>query len=125
MDIVIVESAFLSTDDLEACSEYATRCVRNSLLRGEAPFHVSLLYLSCLEENDAAGIEAANIAARTVVGMADRVAVYVDRGFTPQMRSIIAHANRLFIPVSYRSSKRPDADLPIAHIAYANGSRQM
>lgn len=125
MDIVIIESAFGSTDDLDACAEYATQCVRNSLLRGEAPFHVTLLYLSCIEVNDPAGQEAASLAARAVTGMADRVAAYVDRGITPTMRAIIAHANRLSIPVAYRSTKKPEEDLPIAHVAFVNGSRQL
>lgn len=116
MDIVLIESGFVIGDLTEA-SSYAKACVRNALLRGEAPFHVSALYLDCVDVHDDAGLAAAAIAAKKVTEMADRVAIYIDNGITDMVRSIVDHANSLHIPVSYRSLRRPDADLPVAHIS--------
>lgn len=83
---------------------YARRCVRDALLRGEAPIASHLLYTQpgILRDHDPAerqwGIDA-GLAWRAV---ADASVVYVDRGISRGMRYGIAAAQRAGLPVEYR-----------------------
>jgi hypothetical protein len=103
MRLVIVESPFAG--DVEANIEYARRCVRDSLCRGEAPIASHLLYTQpgILDDNipveRKAGI-AAGLAWRTV---AQASVVYTDRGISSGMKYGIAAATAAGLPVEYRT----------------------
>ena len=102
MRLVILESPYAG--DVAANVEYARRCVRDSLSRGEAPIASHLLYTQpgILDDNDpverAQGIEA-GLAGRTV---AEASVVYTDRGISPGMRYGIDAALRAGRPVEFR-----------------------
>lgn len=100
---VILESPYAG--DVVANVEYARRCVRDSLMRGEAPIASHLLYTQpgILDDNIAAerklGINA-GLAWRDV---AEASVVYTDRGISDGMRYGIAAARGAGLSVEYRS----------------------
>ena len=102
MRLVILGSPYAG--DVAANVEYARRCVRDSLSRGEAPIASHLLYTQSgiLDDNDpverAQGIEA-GLAWRTV---AEASVVYTDRGISPGMRYGIDAALRAGRPIEFR-----------------------
>jgi hypothetical protein len=103
---VILESPFAAPtpEGVAANVDYARQCVRDSLLRGEAPFASHLLYTQpgILDDNHPTdrqhGIDA-GLAWRYV---ADASVVYTDRGITIGMRHGIDAALRAGVPVEYR-----------------------
>lgn len=103
MRLVIIESPYAG--DVERNAEYARRCVRDSLARGEAPIASHLLYTQpgILDDNDPAerqwGIDA-GLAWRRV---AEASVVYTDLGISSGMRYGISAAVAAGIPVEYRS----------------------
>lgn len=103
MKLVIIESPYAG--DIEANVEYARRCVRDSLSRGEAPIASHLLYTQpgILNDDDPDerqwGIDA-GLAWRAV---AEASVVYTDRGITKGMHYGIAAAEQAGIPIEYRS----------------------
>lgn len=103
MRLVIVESPFAG--DVGANIEYARACVRDSLMRGEAPIASHLLYTQPGVLNDAVpeerqhGIDA-GLAWRAV---AQASVVYTDRGISNGMEYGIRAAQAAGIPVEYRS----------------------
>lgn len=103
MRLVIVESPFAG--DVEANIDYARRCVRDSLARGEAPIASHLLYTQpgILDDDIPAerawGIDA-GLAWRTV---AQASVVYTDRGITKGMQYGMAAATDAGIPVELRT----------------------
>lgn len=107
MRLVIVESPYAATtpEDVEANVEYARRCVRDSLSRGEAPIASHLLYTQpgILDDNVPSerqwGIDA-GLAWRAV---AEASVVYTDRGISRGMRYGIEAAESAGIPVEYRT----------------------
>jgi len=103
-----------SVEQMEHNKDYARTALRNSLLRGESPFASHLLYTQvlndCIPEERAAGINAA----AGLFPMADRVAVYFDRGISEGMRSEIDLAVKSGVRVVYRTMKKPTEDLRIA-----------
>lgn len=102
MRLVILESPFAG--DVEANIEYARACVRDSLLRGEAPIASHLLYTQPGVLNDdvpeerAQGIDA-GLAWRAVTNAS---VVYADRGISKGMEYGIAAAEAAGIPVEVR-----------------------
>lgn len=102
MRLVIIESPYAG--DVDRNVEYARRCVRDSLSRGESPIASHLLYTQPGILNDdialdrAWGIDA-GLAWRVV---ADASVVYTDLGITNGMRYGIDAANRSGITVEYR-----------------------
>lgn len=102
MRLVIIESPYAG--DVDANVEYARRCVRDSLSRGEAPIASHLLYTQpgILDDDIPAerqwGIDA-GLAWRRV---AEATAVYTDRGVSRGMEYGIAAAKEAGIPVEYR-----------------------
>ncbi len=123
MDFVVIESPHRgegeSFGDLEANKGYARDCLRNSLLRGEAPFASHLLYTEVLDDDKPAEREAGLIAARAVIPRADRLCVYIDRRISEGMREAIATAKAAGVRIVYRSLKRPNEDLRVGVDAYA------
>ena len=105
MRLVIIESPYAG--DVEANIEYARRCVRDSLNRGEAPIASHLLYTQpgILNDDDPAerqwGIDA-GLAWREV---AQATVVYTDRGVTRGMSYGIRAAEDAGISVEYRQIK--------------------
>lgn len=103
MRLVIIESPYAG--DVEANVEYARKCVRDSLARGEAPIASHLLYTQpgILDDNIASerqwGIDA-GLAWRRV---AEASVVYTDRGISKGMNYGIDEAIRAGVPVEYRS----------------------
>ena len=100
---VILESPYAG--DIEANVDYARRCVRDALLRGEAPIASHLL---CTQpgvlrdehpEERMHGINA-GLAWRAV---ADATVVYVDRGISKGMQYGIDAATAAGLPIEYRS----------------------
>lgn len=102
MRLVIIESPYAG--DVAANIEYARRCVRDSLSRGEAPICSHLLYTQPGILDDAIpaerqwGIDAGlawHAAKVTTV-------VYVDRGLSCGMQYGIVQAQNAGNPVEYR-----------------------
>lgn len=111
MRLVIIESPFAG--DVKRNVEYARRCVRDSLERGEAPIASHLLYTQpgILDDDDPvqrewginAGLEWRRVAEGTVV--------YMDYGITKGMQFgidiVYAHGN----PIEHRKiGKNPVVD---------------
>ncbi len=107
MRLVIIESPFAgeTKEIINDNIEYARACVRDSLLRGEAPIASHLLYtqegilLDEVPEERQHGIDA-GLAWRRV---AQASVVYTDRGISNGMEYGIAAAKEANIPVEYRS----------------------
>lgn len=102
MKLVILESPFAG--DVESNIEYARRCVRDSLMRGESPIASHLLYTQegVLDDNIPServrGINA-GLAWRKV---ADASVVYIDRGISNGMQYGIDAAIESGLRVVYR-----------------------
>lgn len=102
---VILESPFAG--DIEANLTYARACMRDSLLRGEAPQVSHCLYTQpgVLDDTDprerAHGINAGHAWMRE----ADALVVYTDRGISEGMKAGIRAAEFIRVPVEYRSLK--------------------
>ena len=100
---VILESPFAG--DVVANQQYARACVRDALLRGEAPLASHLLYTQpgILNDDDrnerAHGINAGH----AWMHHADAVVVYTDRGISSGMQAGIRSAEFHGVPVEYRS----------------------
>lgn len=103
MKIVLLESPLAG--DMEANKRYAREAMRDSLMRGEAPFASHLLYTQCLDdtipEERIIGIEAGLYLGRC----ADITAVYIDLGISDGMKLGIDRAVREGRPIIYRSIK--------------------
>ncbi len=99
---VILESPFAG--DVERNIEYARACVRDSVLRGEAPIASHLLFtqpgiLDDGEPNERALGIAAGLA---WLSAADAMVVYTDFGVSVGMRAAIEAAERNRCPIEYR-----------------------
>lgn len=115
MTLVIVESPYKGSGwwPLSAVRRwlnvrYARRCVRDSLMRGEAPIASHLLYTQpgilrdWIDAERAHGIQAG-------LAWSDKaalVAVYTDRGITSGMEKGIAHHRKLGKMIEVRSLSR-------------------
>lgn len=103
---VIIESPYAGDTDeaVERNVAYLRRCLRDSLLRGEAPFASHAIYTQpgVLDDRNrderARGIRA-GFAWRCC---AEKTVVYTDRGITDGMRAGIEHAHATGCPVEYR-----------------------
>lgn len=99
---VIVESPYAG--DVELNTRYVRACLRDCLLRGEAPFASHAIYTQLgvlrdeLPEERKHGI-AAGFAWR---GAADATVVYMDLGVSDGMRHGVAHADKIGHPIEYR-----------------------
>lgn len=110
MRLVILESPFAG--DIEANIEYGRACVRDSLLRGEAPIASHLLYTQPGILDDAVPAERqhginAGLAWKAVAGAS---VVYTDRGISKGMQYGIAAAQAVGIPIEFRSIGQIAAD---------------
>jgi hypothetical protein len=100
---VILESPY--NGDTDGNVAYARACVRDSLLRGEAPIASHLLYAQPGVLRDSVADEREHgIAAGLAWGpVAEATVVYLDRGISPGMKRGIAEAESAGRPVEYRS----------------------
>ena len=107
MKLVILESPFAASTQEEhvANIDYARKCVRDSLLRGEAPIASHLLYTQPgildddISEERKMGIEAG----LAWLKVAEKSVVYTDRGVSKGMEYGIACCKAEGITVEYRS----------------------
>lgn len=110
MRLVILESPYAG--DVEANVTYARACLRDSLLRGEAPIASHLLYTQpgVLDDDTPDerkhGIDA-GLAWRAV---AQGTVVYTDHGISEGMSYGIKAAARAGIPIEYRTIEQEAAD---------------
>lgn len=99
---VILESPYAG--DVEANLEYGRRCVRDSVLRGEAPIASHLLFTQpgvlddAVHEQRELGI-AAGLA---WLNYADAMVLYIDMGMSPGMRSAMKAAQLIGVPTELR-----------------------
>lgn len=102
MRLVIIESPYAG--NVEANVAYARRCVRDSLLRGEAPIASHLLYTQPGILNDEIPTERRHgiDAGLAWLAVAQASVVYIDRGISRGMEYGIAAARSADIPVEFR-----------------------
>jgi len=100
---VILESPYAG--DVEANVEYARRCVRDALSRGEAPIASHLLYTQpgILRDEIAQERQWGIDAGLTWASSAEATVVYTDRGISNGMKFGIADAEKAGRPIEYRS----------------------
>jgi hypothetical protein len=105
--LVLIESPYKgdSYTQFEQNVAYARFCLRDSLLRGEAPFASHLLYTQAgvlddkVSDERELGIESGLAWGRC----ADVTVVYIDLGISEGMKRGIKHARELARTVEYRS----------------------
>lgn len=105
-NLVIIESPFSgpTPEIIERNTHYARHCVRDSVLRGEAPIASHLLFTQQgilrddVSEERKLGIESGHAWMR----VADCIAVYTDYGISPGMNEGIDLAKALGIFIEYR-----------------------
>lgn len=121
MRLVILESPYAG--DVTKNTEYARACLRDCLLRGEAPLASHLLYTQpgvlddTVRSERALGIEAGLCWGR----FAQATVVYVDRGTSAGMLEGIERAKREGRPVELRRIYNPIAEsVAIAPVATSN-----
>jgi hypothetical protein len=107
MRLVILESPFAG--DEQANIDYARLCVRDSLMRGEAPIASHLLYTQPTILDDSKPHERMRgIMSGLAWGVAaDATVVYTDKGISKGMNHGIFDAELSKRPVEYRSIENP------------------
>lgn len=102
---VFVVSPF--SGDVEANVKYAIACVRDCFDRGETPLAGHLHYPQCLNDEIPAERQLGMAAGVVWMGAADRVVVYIDRGFSSGMLSDIESASKKQKRVEFRKLPVP------------------
>lgn len=112
MRCVVLESPYAG--DVAVNIIYARRCIRDSLLRGEAPIASHLLYTQPGVLDDGNGIERRHgiAAGLSWLRAADATVVYCDRGITSGMERGIRMAIALGKPIDYRTIDDDYANYP-------------
>jgi hypothetical protein len=102
MKLVILESPYAG--DIQKNIKYGRECIRDSLLRGEAPIASHLLYTQegILNDNIPSEREHGIKAGFEWRKKADRTVVYTDLGISVGMMFGIKHSEELGIPIEYR-----------------------
>lgn len=106
MRLVILESPYAGNFIQRWLNRrYARKCVRHSLMRGEAPIASHLLYTQPGILNDKNPLERSiGIEAGLIWRIkAEASVVYVDRGISPGMKYGIESAKHAGVPVEYRT----------------------
>lgn len=105
--IVQIESPLASDNPvgLQRNITYVNHALRDSLLRGEAPFASHALYARAGVLDDTIPYERSRgmNAGFAFLRVASSMAVYTDLGISPGMREGIALAERVGLPIEYRS----------------------
>lgn len=102
MKLVIIESPFAG--DVPANIEYARKCVRDSLSRGEAPIASHLLYTQpgILDDDIPSERQWGIDAGLAWKAVAQASVVYIDRGISKGMEYGMAAAKKAGIPIEIR-----------------------
>ena len=103
VELVLLESPYYSEDEsvMKENVKFAEACMRNSLMRGEAPMASHLLYTRVLDEDGERSIGmSAAMSWQTVV---DKLVVYSDRGITDGMTESINLAVKKGLRIEYRT----------------------
>jgi hypothetical protein len=107
MRLVLLESPYKGKDwsDVGENLRYARACMRDALLRGEAPFASHLLYTQegVLDDKAPEDRERGIVAGLLWGERAEATVVYIDRGIGEGMKRGIKRARELGRPVEYRS----------------------
>ena len=121
--IIILESPYAG--DVSRNVHYARRAMRDSILRGEAPFASHLLYTQPGILNDKLEFE------RTLginLGYsfwknADRMVVYIDYGISPGMKKAVELWSVRGIPIEYRKIGKAESLFQriVSHMGFACG----
>ena len=118
MRLVVVESPYAG--DVEANTDYARRCVKDALSRGEAPLASHLLYTQVLDdevpEERYLGVEAG----MAWIAEAEASVVYLDLGLTTGMLGGILRARDMGIHVELRGLD-PEVQAQADHIVNDHG----
>lgn len=109
MKLVVIESPYAG--DVERNVEYAKRCMKDSILKGEAPYASHLLYTQVL--NDEVKHERREgIRAGFAWGeQASKRILYIDYGMSNGMKLGLQEANRLGQEVEIREIGKNDEDI--------------
>lgn len=102
MKLVIVESPYAG--NVQANIEYARRCIRDSILRDEAPIASHLLYTQpgILDDNVPDERALGILAGLEWYRAADLIVFYMDRGMSNGMNAAYEYAGRRNIGACYR-----------------------
>ena len=100
--MVVIESPYAG--DVEANVEYARRCIRDSLSRGEGPIASHLLYTQpgILSDGVPQERQWGMDAGHAWIEKADLVAAYTDKGISKGMSWGMGVAKKHNVPVEYR-----------------------
>jgi len=98
--IVIIESPYAG--DRETNTKYARRAMKDSLMRGEAPFISHLLYTQCLEDTIPEDRKLGMEAGFAFIEKSNFTVVYMDYGMSNGMEKGIDIAVRMNHPVIIR-----------------------
>ncbi len=100
--LVVIESPYAG--DVARNVAYARRCVRDSLLRGEAPIASHLLHTQrgILDDNKPEERVDGIAAGHAWIPVADFVAVYTDHGISGGMYAGMAAARAAGVVITYR-----------------------
>lgn len=101
MEFVLLESPYAG--NVEENEKYARECMRDSLLRGEAPFASHLLYTQCLDDLDPTERQMGIEAGLKIGSYAVKTVVYTDLGISTGMNYGIENAMASKRPVEYRT----------------------
>jgi hypothetical protein len=104
--LVLLESPYAG--DVDGNVQYARRCVRDCILRGDAPIASHLLYTQAgiLDDTVHAEREHGMAAGWAWLEAVDAVVVYTDRGISEGMRRGVVLAIAMGVPVEYRQLDR-------------------
>jgi hypothetical protein len=104
MRLVILESPFAG-HHMDSNVEYARRCMRDCLLRGDAPMASHLLYTQpgVLEDHIPEERMVGIVAGLMWAKHADASVIYIDHGITPGMQAGIDHALETRRKIEYRT----------------------
>lgn len=105
MKRVIIESPYAG--DIERNRQYLTRCIRDSIDRGEAPFASHGFYTlpGILDDSNPLERELGIAMGYTWSEIADIIAIYIDHGISGGMRAAIDRATAKGYAVEYRRLK--------------------
>jgi len=114
MKRVILESPFAGNIELNVA--YAKLCIRDMLLRGEAPIASHLLFTQpgLLDDTKPEQRKLGIAAGHAWIEVADEVAVYGDLGISKGMELGISNANAVEKPITYRHLSKEQIQMLMA-----------
>lgn len=101
MKLVILESPYAG--NIKENLEYARLCVKDSLMRGEAPIASHLLYTQMLDDNIPEERSLGIGAGLAWLSVADMMVAYIDLGWSNGMKAAWLSAQKIGKPQKIRS----------------------